>query len=298
MKYLMIDFNSIHHQFQFRYEEQYVKFIDLIIELIKENGEYDKIYIYYTTNAHILRQKQYLDLGFDYVIENSFTNDTINLFKSNLLSCHPDSSKLPLKFIQFIGCEMKDAIFSSIYHMKNFCEQKSLKLQINVLTTNRLLSLLNLKFPNNDVFRLQYLKYNQSKSFVGIEKTTNTEKFIENYYGLENHATFEFKKDLYHYFETIITQQQVLSGINWTVNKIKLIERFGEKKANNLLNQYVSLNHFLSGYDDIVCNEKKYLNKELLKKMINLANINRINYQLDKNVLFQALKTETEANYS
>ena len=31
--------------------------------------------------------------------------------------------------------------------------------------------------------------------------------------------------------------------------------------------------------------------------MINLANINRINYQLDKNVLFQALKTETEANY-
>ena len=32
--------------------------------------------------------------------------------------------------------------------------------------------------------------------------------------------------------------------------------------------------------------------------MIKLANINRINYQLDKNVLFQALKTETEANYS
>ena len=111
-----------------------------------------------------------MDLGFDYVIENSFTNDTINLFKSNLLSCHPDSSKLPLKFIQFIGCEMKDAIFSSIYHMKNFCEQKSLELQIYVLTTNRVLSLLNLKFPNNDVFRLQYLKYNQSKSFVGIEK--------------------------------------------------------------------------------------------------------------------------------
>ena len=96
--------------------------------------------------------------------------------------------------------------------------------------------------------------------------------------------------DLYQYYETIINQWLVLSGIDWTKNKIQLIQKYGKKKAANLINKYFSLNHFISCYDDIDENDKKYLSYDDVDKMIQMANINHIQDNLDKAMIFDTIK--------
>ena len=298
LNYLIVDMNSLYHQIQFKYVEQFNKFyllLDSIIHSYYDNNHIQQKEIWFvsTVNSDQYRKKQFQLLGInDYQIEDVFEDNNHYIDFQYKMKKELDKMNVPYRFIQFDGYEMKDIICSTIRHIKNYCHSNHIKLSIHLLTTSRLLVLTKLLFNNTDYFSLHYLRYCQSKQFTGIEKLSNIENFIHNHFYLENknHQLGKEDLDLYQYYEIIINQWLVLSGIDWTKNKIQLIPKYGKKKAANLINKYFSLNHFISCYDDIAENDKKYLSYDDVYKIIQMAKINRIQDNLDKKMIFDTIK--------
>ena len=298
LNYLMVDMNSLYHQIQFKYAEQFNKFYLLLDSIIHSyyddnHTQQKEIWFISTINSDQYRKKQFQLLGInEYQIENVFKDNTHYIEFQSKMKKELDKLDIPYRFIQFDGYEIKDVVCSTIRHIKDYCHSNDIKLTIHLLTTSRLLVLTKLLFNNTDHFSLHYLRYCQSKQFTGIENLSNIENFINNHFYLEN-KNYQLGKenlDLYQYYETIINQWIALAGIDWTKNKIQLIQKYGKKKAANLINKYFSLNHFISCYDDIDDNDKKYLSYDDVNKMIQMAKINHIQNNLDKTMIFDIIK--------
>ena len=298
LNYLIVDMNSLYHQIQFKYAEQFNKFyllLDSIIHSYYDNDhtQQKEIWFVSTINSDQYRKNQFQLLGInEYQIEDVFKDNSYYMEFQSKMKKELDKMDIPYRFIQFDGYEMKDVVCSTIRHIEDYCYSNNIELTIHLLTTSRLLVLTKLLFNNTDYFSLHYLRYCQSKQFTGIENLNNIENFIHNHFYLEN-KNYQLGKenlDLYQYYETIINQWLVLSGIDWTKNKIQLIQKYGKKKAANLINKYFSLNHFISCYDDIDENDKKYLSYDDVDKMIQMANINHIQDNLDKAMIFDTIK--------
>lgn len=294
LKYLLIDFNSIAHQFQFQTEEQYQKFYLLINELISENNI--PIYLIISTNCHIHRYKQYSDLGIHYSIQNlNIEHHIIEKIINEL------SNSYTIKLAQFSDYEIKDIIFSTINAMYSYISSKNIELEIKLLTSNRLLALSSLFYLKKPNLKFQYYRYIKSKSFTGLETVNNMAIFLKNTYGLNlkpqsqdidfchNNDT-EFNLLFFNYIEDVLNQFMILCGLDYTNEEIKLFNGFGEKRAVQFLNKYYDIRNFISCYDEIDDTIKKYLPLDKLQLASKLAEINKIKMNISPDIIFKTLR--------
>lgn len=293
LKYLLIDFNSIAHQFQFETEEQYQKFYSVINEIISNDDV--SIYLITSINCHKHRCKQYFDLRINYSIPNpnieKYITDKIINELSNLYT---------IKLTKFTDYEMKDVIFSTINAMYNYTSSKNIELEIKLLTSNRLLALSSLFYLNKSNLKFQYYRYTKSKSFTGLETVSNIEVFLKNTYGLNlkpQNRDINFQEGntesnllLFNYIENLLNQFIILCGLDYTNENIKLFNRFGEKKTVQFLNKYYDIRNFTSCYNEIDDAIKKYLPLDKLQLASKLAEINKIKMDISSDIIFQTLR--------